>query len=336
MNTIVKKLTQKKNLTRKEARSLVLVMAEGSMPETEMKKALLALKEKGETTGEIAGFIDGMREKMVRMTSPVGTIDTCGTGGDGKQTFNISTAVAFVVAGAGVSVAKHGNRAASSKCGSADVLEALGVTIQLSPQQAETVLQNVGMVFLFAPLYHPAMKYIGPVRKALGVPTVFNLLGPFLNPAGVKRQLIGVSKKETAKKLSKVGKALDYQQLFLVSSKDGMDEVSIAASTDVFSVIKGKIEKFTIDPSTFGLSHSSLNELLGGDARENAVIINEILSGKNGAKTDVVLLNSAVALLASGKIKTMKKGIEIARESIASGSAKNILQMLRKETQKYS
>lgn len=307
--------------------------AKGELTPVQIASFLTALSIKGETVEEIVGLILGMRQYMTKISAPDGTIDTCGTGGDGAKTFNISTAVALVVAGAGVRVAKHGNRAASSRSGSADVLEQLGVNINLTPEKAEQVLSKVGLVFLFAPLYHPVMKIIGPVRKELGFRTVFNLLGPFLNPAGVSSQVIGVPTIALAKKLAKVAKYLNYQHLILVSSEDGLDEASITGKSLIIE-IKGKsVKQTTINPQEFGFAKASLKDIEGGDSASSARIITHLLSGAPGPKRDIVLLNSALSLVAGGKAATIEQGIVLAKASIDSGQAKNILEHLVKLSQ---
>lgn len=333
---LLNKLLDKKDLNQKELGFLLDEVVGGFMNPFEVAAFLVGLRVKGETVEEIAGLIKAMRGYMLSVKSKGVVVDTCGTGGDGSNTFNISTAAAFVVAGAGVFVAKHGNRAASSKCGSADVLEVLGVHIMLTPQQAEKVLEKIGMVFLFAPLYHPATKNIVPIRKELGVRTVFNFLGPFLNPAGVKRQVIGVPNIAIAKKLAQVAKKLGYAHLCMVSSKDGMDEVSTTAPTHLFEVKKNRVTSKVLTPQAFGIKRSSKKDLLGGTAKINAAIIVKILNGEKGPKRDIVIFNSAIVLYAAGKVKTIQEGIGMANKSIDTGSAKQTLQNLVKETKKYA
>lgn len=332
---LLNNLIEKRNLSAKEAYVFLSDVMKGSITPSQIGAILTALRIKGETTDEIAGFIKAMREHMTHVNSQ-DAIDVCGTGGDGAGTLNISTATALVVAGCGVKVAKHGNRAASSKCGSADVLEALGVYLQLSPQQADEVLDAVGMVFLFAPLYHPAMKHVAVVRKELKIRTIFNFLGPFANPASVKRQLIGVPNTEIAEKLAEVGKDLGYEHLLIVSGNDGLDEISISADTTVFEVRKNIIRKFTLTPEEYGIKKVSQKEILGGDAKHNAFEIREILDGKKGPKRDIVILNSACALYIAGAVSTIKDGIRPAEKSIDSGHAAKVLENLIKETQKYA
>lgn len=295
----------------------------------------MALRVKGETTNEILGFIQTMKKHMIKINAPK-ALDIVGTGGDGSGTFNISTATSFVVAGAGVPIAKHGNRAASSKCGSADVLEALGVNINLTPQQAEEVFKKVGMVFLFAPLFHPAMKNIAPIRKELGIRTVFNFLGPFLNPAGTKIQLLGVPNLEIAEKLAKVATKLNFLHLMIVTSEDGIDEITITDNTKVFEIKDNSITRYALSPKEFGIKLASKKDLLGKDPKENAETIQNILKGEKGPKRDIVVLNSAVALYLAGRVKNIKQGILIAEKSIDSGAALNVLESLIKETKKYA
>lgn len=331
---ILNKLIQKEDLTSEETQNLLNEIVKGVLMPSQIGAILTALRMKGETALEIVGFIQGMRSHMVRINAP-DAIDVCGTGGDGTGTFNISTTVSFVVSGAGVEIAKHGNRAASSKCGAADVLEELGVQINLTPQQAEKVYKKVGLVFLFAPLYHPATKNVVAVRKELKIRTVFNFLGPFANPASGDRQLIGVPNLEIARKLAEVGKILGYKHLFIVTGKDGMDEVSLSANTDVLEVKDGVIKKFIIDPEKFGFKKSNIEKIVGSSAKQNALIIRSILQGDKGAPRDIVILNSAAALYVSGRVLNIRDGIKLAQASIDSGSAKKVLENLIKETQKY-
>ena len=295
---------------------------------------LVGLRTKGETVEEILGFIQTMRKHMVKIKA-INAIDIVGTGGDGSGTFNISTAASFVAAGAGIPVAKHGNRAASSKCGSADCLEALGVNINLTPEQAEKVFKKVGLVFLFAPNFHPAMKSVGLIRKELGLRTIFNFLGPFLNPAGTKRQLLGVPNIKIAAKLAKVAVKLKFEHLLLVSSEDGMDEITTTAKTKIFEIKGNKIKYFTISPKLFGIKMVDKKDLMGADVMVNAEIIKSILKGEKGPKRDIVVLNTAAALYLAGKAKNIFDGISLAEQSIDSGSAMAVLENLIKETQKY-
>ncbi len=334
MYTYLNKLIKKQNLSLKESEDLLELMTSSDADAHLTSAILTALTSKGETKEEIAGFIKGMRKKMITING-LSAIDIVGTGGDGSGTFNISTTSSFVVAGAGVKVAKHGNRAASSICGSADVLEALGVNIMLDPKKAETVLEKVGLVFLFAPNFHPAMKQVVPIRKALKIRTIFNFLGPFLNPAQVKRAVIGVPTPEMAKTLSEVAKLLNPKHLLIISSHDGMDEISTSGKTTSYEVKGNIVKKIIIDPQKLGFKKSSVKDLVGGDPKISAQILLDILKGKKGPKTDAVLINSAFALLVSGKVKNAKDGLKLAKESIESGKALQVLENLIKETNRH-
>lgn len=318
-----------------EAEMFLNGVLNGDVTQAQIGAILVALRMKGETSNEIVGFVKAMRQNMIRV-SALNALDVCGTGGDLSGTFNISTASAFVVAGAGVKVAKHGNRAASSKCGSADVLEELGVNVQLSAPQAEEVFNKVGMVFLFAPLFHPTLKNLVTVRRELKVRTIFNVLGPFANPASVERQLIGVPNIEIAEKLAEVGKTLGYKHLLMVASEDGLDEISISSPSTFFEVQDTVVKKFSIDPTDYGFKKVPKEEVAGGDVEQNAYIIQEILRGMKGPKRDIVVLNSAAALYVAGTAADIKEGVRLAEMSIDSGKAELVLENLVKETQKYA
>lgn len=332
MNDYLNKLIEKQNLSEREAEQLANLITEPDTDSVLISAILTALKIKGESIDEIVGFIKAMRKKMIFVKNGQDAIDIVGTGGDGSNSFNISTASALVVAGTGIKVAKHGNRATSSKCGSADVLEALGVNINLSSKKAESVLKNSGMVFMFAPMFHPAMKVVGPIRKRLKIRTIFNYLGPFLNPANVSSMLLGTANLILAQKFLEIAKKLNFKHLIIVSSNDGLDEISIADKTTAFELKNEKVKKFIIYPQKLGFKKYKKEELTGGDPKTNAEIIKEILNGKGGAKLDAVILNSAYALIISGKAKTLKEGLKLATESIDSGGALQILKKLIKET----
>lgn len=332
---LLDKITDKQDLTAKEASFLLEQIIDGKLNPSQIMAVLIGLHTKGESASEIVGFIQTMRKYMIKIHTPK-AIDIVGTGGDGAGTFNISTAASFVVAGCGVKVAKHGNRAASSKCGSADVLEKLGVNINLTKDQAEKVFKKVGMVFLFAPYFHPALKQIAPIRKALGIRTIFNFLGPFLNPAGTTRQLLGVPNIEIAKTLAKVATKLNFIHLLLVASEDGMDEITTTGKTKLFEIKGSNLHIYTISPKQFGIKIASKKYLMGADAVSNAKIIENILKGEKGPKRDIILLNSAAALYTAGRVKSIKEGIKLAEESIDSGAALKVLENLIKETRKYA
>lgn len=337
MNTknLLNKLIDGNNLSTAEAGFLLEQIINGKLNNSQTAAVLVALRTKEETVDEIVGFIQVMRKYMVKIHAPQ-AIDIVGTGGDGSDTFNISTAASFVVAGMKVLVAKHGNRAASSKCGSADVLESLGVNIHLTPSQAEKVFKKVGLVFLFAPTFHPAMKLIAPVRKKLGFRTIFNFLGPFLNPAQTKRQLIGVPNFEIAKKLAQVATKLKFTYLMVVTSKDQIDEITTTGETHIFEIKSNKLHSYTISPKQFSIKQANKKDLLGKDPADNACIILNILKGKKGPQRDIVILNSAAGFLVAGKVKSITDGILLAEKSIDSKAAMEVLRRLIKETRKYA
>lgn len=335
MTEILNTVLDKKNLTTSETKMFLENVMKGSVSPSQIAGILVALRIKGETVDEIVGLVQAMREQMISVEVK-DAIDVCGTGGDGSKSFNISTAASFVIAGAGVKVAKHGNRAASSKCGSADVLESLGVNINLTAEQAKKVLEKTGMVFLFAPNFHPATKNVVMVRKELKVRTVFNFLGPFLSPASVTRQVIGVPNKEIAEKLIYVGRKLESKHLLIVTSDDGMDEISLSAKTYVAELKNKRVKKFIIDPQKFGFKKVAKKEVEEGTLEQNSHFIKDILSGVKNAKRDIVVLNSAVALYVAGKVKRIKQGIVLAENAIDSGAAKKVLEDVIKETNRYA
>jgi anthranilate phosphoribosyltransferase len=327
------KLVEQQDLTEEEAAQVMRQIMEGGATPAQIAAFLIALRIKGETIAEITGCARVMREKATRIRAPYpNVIDTCGTGGDGSQTFNISTTAAFVVAGVGVPVAKHGNRAISSRCGSADLLQALGVAIELSPERAETCLAEVGITFLFAPLFHSAMKHaIGP-RRELGVRTIFNILGPLTNPAGAKRQLLGVSQQQFAEPMARVLGNLGSTRAMVVHGADGLDEITISGDTHITALEAGRIASYTITPEQFGLCRAPLGALAGGDAPQNADITMAVLEGKPGPHRDVVLLNAAAALAVAGTAADLEAGLQLAAHAIDSGAALDKLRRLQRFT----
>jgi len=335
MTKILNNLLENKNLTTEEIKLFLSNLINGNINPIQGGAILTALRMKGETVDEIVALINGVRKNMVQIYIDR-AIDVCGTGGDMSGTFNVSTATAFVTAGAGVKVAKHGGRAVSSQSGSADVIEKLGVNILLTPKQAELIFYKVGMVFLFAPLFHPAMKNIAAIRKELKIRTIFNILGPFTSPASVKRQLIGVPNIKIAEKLAKVGKKLSYGRLLIVTSEDGMDEVSTYSKTIVFEINKDLIKKSIIDPKEFGFKKFDKKAIHGGNATDNSLIIENILNGLKGPQRDLVVFNSAFVLYTAGTVTDIKEGVKLAEKSIDSGQDKLILENLIKVTQKYA
>jgi anthranilate phosphoribosyltransferase len=324
------KLVEHEDLTEAEAAQTMRQIMEGEATPAQIAAFLIALRIKGETIAEITGCARVMREKATRIKTPyANVIDTCGTGGDGSQTFNISTTAAFVVAGAGVPVAKHGNRAMSSRCGSADLLQALGVAIELSPERAESCLAEVGITFLFAPLFHTAMKHaIGP-RREIGVHTIFNILGPLTNPAGAKQQLLGVSRRALAEPMARVLGNLGSARAFVVHGDDGLDEITTTAETFITTLDAGEISSYSITPEQFGLPRVPRGALAGGDAQQNAAITLAVLEGKHGPHRDVVLLNAAAALIVAGTATDVPQGLHLAAQAIDSGAALDKLRRLQ-------
>ena len=326
---VLERLLQCRALSLDESKDLMNSIMSGDLLDTQIAGILTALRMKGETIGEIAGFARAMRENSVRISpGRAGLIDTCGTGGDARGTFNISTAAALVAASMGIPVAKHGNRAVSSKCGSADVLEALGVNITLPPEAVSQLIDDVGIGFLFAPTHHPAMKHAASARKALGVRTVFNLLGPLTNPAGVERQIVGVFSEKLTELVCNVLKELGTKKAFVVHGLDGTDEVSIAGGTIVSSLEDGKVTTFEFAPEEAGLERADISSISGGPAEENAEHIRNVLRGQNGARSDAVMLNAGFAALLADRASNVADGVSMAREAVQSGKAEELLREL--------
>ncbi|MBZ5634734.1 MAG: anthranilate phosphoribosyltransferase [Acidobacteriia bacterium] len=320
------------DLSAEEAHQAMGVLLEGRAGEAEIAGFLIALKMKGETAAELAGFARAMRDRMIVVDAGrLNVIDTCGTGGDGLGTFNISTAVAIVMAGAGAHVAKHGNRSISSSSGSADVLEALGVRVtDVTPEETARSIREIGIGFLFAPAMHPAMKHAQAVRRALKTRTVFNLLGPLVNPARAQAQLIGAPSPEAAKLMADALAMLGTRRAFVVHGRDGLDEITTTAATDVYEVTAEGVQKHVWKPSEFGVETAQPDSLKGGDSSCNAQIIQEILLGSGGPRRDVVLVNAAAGLLVAGLAADLRSGMELAARSIDSGAAIAKLELLKK------
>ncbi len=326
----IQQLIDRKDLSREAARQVMDQIMSGQTTDAQIAGFLIALRCKGEIAEEIAGCAEAMRQKATPIhTNRQPLIDTCGTGGDGSGTFNISTTVAFVAAGAGLCVAKHGNRAMSSQCGSADVLQALGVNVEIGPEQVGTCLDEAGIGFLFAPKLHGAMKHaIGP-RRELGTRTVFNVLGPLTNPAGARRQLIGVYSGSLTEKLAQVLKALGSERALVVHGSDGLDELTLTGPSQVAELKEGQVSTYEVHPEQFGLTTAPAAALKGGDAQRNAQILGAVLKGEEGPPRDIVLLNAAAAILAGGLAADLNEGLAQARASIASGKAAQALESLR-------
>jgi anthranilate phosphoribosyltransferase len=319
------------NLSAEEAREAMLAILEGESTTAQIAAFLVALRMKGETPDELLGFARAMREKSARVQVCIDSeplLDTCGTGGDRSGTFNISTVAAFVVAGAGVRVAKHGNRSLSGTCGSADLLEEFGVYLLATPDAVASAIREVGIGFMFAPAFHPAMKHAQPARMELKMRTVFNLLGPLSNPAGAKRQLIGAPSVEAAQLMANALAQLGSERAFVVHGSDGLDEVTISGSTDVFEVHQNRVRHFAWSPADFGVRPARLADLAGGDRSANRRIAKAILEGERGPRRDIVLVNAAAALIAAGAADEVAEAMRLAEESLDSGAAFKKLEAL--------
>ncbi len=322
-------LTNNRDLSEEQMAGAMRDIMEGRASDALIASFLTALRMKGETVEEITGAARVMREKVTRIKAPENTVDTCGTGGDMSHTFNISTTSALVVAACGVPVAKHGNRSVSSSCGSADVLEALGIKIDLEPLKVEKCLEETGFGFMFAPLFHPAMKYaIGP-RKEMGIRTIFNILGPLTNPAGAERQVLGVFSNDLTTPMAKVLANLGVKHAFIVHGEDGLDEITNTDRTKISELKEGSIDTYTISPEDIGFRKARKEDLAGGNAGENAKITMDILEGKKGPKRDIVIMNAAAALIAGDCAQDMKEAAEKAARAIDTGAALKKLEEIR-------
>jgi len=325
----IRRLADRQSLGRDEMHEVFSEVMDGRATDIQKSAFLIALRMKGETADEITGAAMAMRERVTPLTvDRERIVDTCGTGGDGRGTFNVSTIAALVAAGAGASVAKHGNRAVSSSCGSADVLAELGVNIDLDAARMSDVLSQTGISFLFAPKLHPAMGAVAAIRRELGLRTIFNVLGPLTNPAFARRQVLGVYSLHLVEIVARVLLALGADHALVVHSRDGLDEISISATTSVSEVRDGEVRSYELTPEEIGVKRHALSDIAGGDARENARIAREILGGGNTARTEIVAANAGAALYASGAVPTIRDGVAMARESIASGKAMAKLQEL--------
>ncbi len=308
-------------LSTEQAVAVMQEIMEGEATPAQLGAFLTALSLKGETTREIAGMASVMREKARRVQVEGRLLDVVGTGGDGKNTFNISTAVAFAAAATGLKVAKHGNRAASGACGAADVLEALGVKIDLSPEGVEQCINRVGMGFMFAPAFHPSMRYAAPVRREIGIRTIFNILGPLTNPARAQSMLLGVAYPRLGEPIAEALRLLDVQHALVVHGEDGMDEITLCGATTVWEVRDGTLRHWTIDVADIGLPRASIEDLRGGTAEENAAAMRRLFQGESGPLRDVVLLNCGAALMAGDRAETLRQGIKLAAQVIDGGGA---------------
>lgn len=323
------KVVESENLTEQQAMDAMTIIMEGNATDAQIGAFITACRMKRETIDEITGFVRAMRKKATRIRiDDEHAIDTCGTGGDLQHTLNVSTLAAFVAAGAGVTVAKHGNRSVSSKCGSADLLQSLGINIDIDKEKVEKCIDKAGIGFLFAPLLHKAIKHaVGP-RKEIGLRTFFNILGPLTNPADVKRQVIGVFDGELNEPLALVLQKLGSKRVFIVHGEEGLDEISVTGPTRVTELRNNKIDSYTVNPEDFGIKSRPIKEVIGGEIEDNKEIALEILKGGNGAKRDIVLLNAGFAIAASNDTFSIEEGIKMAADSIDSGKAMKKLEQL--------
>ena len=315
-------------LTREQAAVAFDLMMSGEATPSQMGGLLMALRVRGETIDEITGAVSAMRSKMLRVLAPADAIDVVGTGGDASGSYNISTCAAFIVAGAGVPVAKRGNRALSSRSGAADVLNALGVRIDVPPDHISRCISQAGIGFMFAPAHHPAMRHVGPTRVELGTRTIFNLLGPLSNPAGVKRQMVGVFSRQWVEPLAHVLKNLGSDRAYVVHGSDGLDEITTAGPTAVAALENGTVKSFEIAPENVGMARVKPEALRGGDAETNAAALKGVLEGRKGPYRDVAVLNAAAALVVAAKAKTLADGVKIAQHAIDGGEAEGCLDRL--------
>ncbi len=340
VDALHKVANHRSSLTREEARDVMSQILSGSATDSQIAALLVALHMKGETVEEIVGFAEAIRQEATPLTGDDGEaldlsgtgrdalVDTCGTGGDTSGTFNISTATALTIAGAGVRVAKHGNRSISSRCGSADVMEALGVKIDIPAARIPACLRETGLAFLYAPAMHSAMKYVQPVRRELRLRTVFNLLGPLTNPARASAQVVGVYALELVEKLAEALSELGLRRALVVHGRDGLDEITISGPSKIAEVRNGQVHVYEVAPEDFGLKRASLDEIAGGDSAQNAAIIRAILDGERSCRRDVVLLNAAAALVAAGHADHISDAVPLAAYAIDSGHARQRLQLL--------
>ena len=321
LKAIIGKVATGATLTRDEAANAFDRMMSGEATPSQLGGILMAMRVRGETVDEITGAVSAMRAKMLHVKAPADAVDIVGTGGDGSGSVNVSTCASFIVAGAGVPVAKHGNRALSSKSGAADCLAALGVKIDLTPDQVSRCVRDTGIGFMFAPAHHPAMKNVGPTRVELGTRTIFNLLGPLSNPAGVKRQMVGVFSRQWVQPLAQVLKNLGADSVWVVHGSDGLDEITLTGPTFVSALEGGAIRSFEVTPEEAGLPRANGDALKGGDADANAAALSGVLEGKPGAYRDVALLNAAATLVVAGRARDLKEGVAIGAKSHDSGAA---------------
>ena len=328
LKAIIGKVATGAALSREEAASAFDRVMSGEATPSQMGGLLMALRVRGETVDEITGAVSAMRAKMLTVKAPADAVDIVGTGGDGSGSVNVSTCASFILAGTGVPVAKHGNRALSSKSGAADALAALGVNINITPEQVGRCIAEAGIGFMFAPTHHPAMKNVGPTRVELATRTIFNLLGPLSNPAGVRRQMVGVFSKHWVEPLAQVLKNLGAESVWVVHGSDGLDEITLTGPTSVAALEKGNIRTFEITPEDAGLPRATAADLKGGDAQANANALRDVLDGKPGAYRNVALINAAAALVVAGQAKNLKEGVALGTKALDTGAATDRLTCL--------
>ncbi|MGM0441843.1 MAG: anthranilate phosphoribosyltransferase [Elusimicrobiota bacterium] len=335
LNKALKKLAAGRNLSPEGMEESMDMIMSGQATSSQIGAFISLLRLKGETVSEITQAVRVMRDKCSKVKTGLPVMDTCSTGGTGINHFNVSTTIAFIVAGAGVNVAKHGNRAVSGRCGSADVLEELGVNINLTPGEAAKVLENTGICFMYAPVHHKAMKYAAGPRKELGIRTIFNIIGPLTNPADAEFQQLGVYKKELVEKLARVLNNLDVKKALVVHGEDGLDEITLSGKTFVSEVSGGRVKNYHLTPSDFGLKSYPLKAVKGGDKKENARILKDVLEGQKGAYRDYILANSASAFYVFNKVDNFKEGVKLARKTIDKGKALEKLKLLIEKTGEF-
>ncbi|MFM9938479.1 MAG: anthranilate phosphoribosyltransferase [Hyphomicrobiaceae bacterium] len=328
LKALIQKVATGATLSSEEIRTALDIMTDGHATQAQMGAFLMALRVRGETVEEITGASQMLRARMHRVEAPAGAVDIVGTGGDSHGTYNVSTCASLVAAGCGLKIAKHGNRSVSSISGASDVLAALGVKLDVTPATITKAINEAGVGFMWAPLHHPAMKHWAPVRAELGIRTLFNLLGPISNPAGVTRQVVGVFSWQWVEPIANVLKNLGAEHVWVVHGHDGLDEMTTTGSTDVAEVKNGEIRVFEVTPADAGLAPAKLSDLKGGDARTNAAAIRDVLAGKRGPFRDIVLLNAAAALIVGGKTTELRQGVEMAAHAIDSGAALRALETL--------
>lgn len=333
MNVLLNAVLNNQKLSSENTRSVMKGLLAKEISPIQVGALLAGLRVRGETAEEIMGFVEVLLEEATLLPdTPKLCLDTCGTGGDGAGTFNISTAVSLVCAAGGIPVAKHGNRSVSSKCGSADVLEALEIPMNLTPTEASKFLHKHNFVFLYAPHYHQAFKEVGPIRKELGVRTVFNLLGPLLNPAKASRRILGVYDFIHAPAMAETLNKMGVEEAFVLSSRDGMDEISLNAITDIIHLKDGKCTQLIIDPKELGLTPASKDSLEGGSIEENKDILLSLFSGEKGSKQDIVAINAAAAFMVTGKAQTLEEGLIMAKEILSSGAVLTLLEKIKEDS----